>query len=826
VTVVANDRWISDARIFAEVTRAKAGGPIHVIGGPREARVTIYSQQCRAINLVCALRERDPELTEKSVAVIGAGAAGMTAAGALLAMGLPKNKLTVYEHAASPLYTQRWSYSRFLHPRLFHWPEAGWWDGKAGLPVAGWSADYAAAVREEILSRCASPTITFCTTVEGVRVEHSKPRVWFSRLHDGTTWSKDFDIVLVATGFPPEPKVADTMGGTYWHGLDGLDDLRGDVHVVGDGDGALTEVLMMLIDRFGHAAVQRLCGLLPLEHVDALHVTDLEAQGNPPAKSNLSREHIQSNTIKQIFALLAGAAPRPRTITIHAKNPLSGTSFLLNRALVSHLTWQPKAIVRLHPGSKIQPQEVLSLGGSVLWRAGVGSVPIPPFAQAHMTNKGLIAELNRICEELKPARAPEPFDVGLLTGLLDGLRRPMWTAAAHRLLKSGIKTIGAWTPPQATSLHRVRGRPTNEAKRLLSILVATEEDLKRLGLPGADAVVWSGARWISIDVLARAGSCAHADLVTPVRPTVNIQWDRSLPPNPPAPPTGLCCDEHHRLWFEIPSDAESAKPTRAAVCATVDPRKVAHWASKPIPGTSDLRQDTRASLAPAVSAEVLRGLGDVARSDVHAQMLLAALHEQRGEWEATRGAYVRAGRRPGGKLLGSNRRKKGGASTNVTFRRVLLGLGSALSRMLPSESAVVDHAIWLMLSSAAADLVTIADSREVVLELSTTPAFLANIWAPRVRMVLTPPGTRTPNFDYAPPPEWASGLADVAVRLRRRPRAPLLVDTFTRIRELANAAAQQGHAETPSDALLTLSEFGVWPAGTDLDRELRTSIHK
>jgi|CZKG01.1.fsa_nt_gi hypothetical protein len=822
---MAVDRWISDARIFAEVTRAKIGGAIHVIGGPREGRVTIYSQQCRAINLVCALRERDPELTEKSVAVIGAGAAGMTAAGVLLAMGLPKDQLTVYERAASPLYTQRWSYSRFLHPRLFHWPEAGWSDGKASLPIADWSGGYAAAVREEILSRCASPTIKFCTTVEDVRVEHSKPRVWFSRLHDGITLWKDFDIVLVATGFSPEPKVADTKGGTYWHGLDGLDDLRGDVHVVGDGDGALAEVLMMLIDRFGHAAVQRLCELLPLDHIDALHVADLEAQGNPRAESNPCREHIQSNTIKLIFALLVGAAPHPRTITIHAKNPLSGTSFLLNRALVSHLTWKPKAMVQLHGGPKVQPQEVCSLGGSVIWRAGVGSVPIPSFAEAHMTNKGLIAELERICEELEPARVPEPFDVGLLTGLLDGLRRPMWTPRARRIMKSGIKSLGGWTAPQAR-LSRVRGRPTDEAKRLLSILVATEEDLKRLGLPGADAVDWSGARWISIDVLARAGSCAHAELVTPVRPRVNLHFGPTSPSNPPTQPTGLCRDDHHRLWFEIPSDAETAEPTRAAVCATVDPRDVAHWASKPPSGAGDRRQDARELLAREVSAEVLRGLSDLARSDTHTQMLLASLYEERGEWEAARSAYVRAGRKPGGRLLGSARRENGGASTNVPFRRVLLALGSCLSRMLPRDSALVDHAIWLMLSSAAADLVTIADRSEVVLELSTTPAFLTNVWAPRVRTVLTPPGARTPNFDYAPPPEWAIRLADTAVSLRRRPRTPTQIDMFAGIRELATATARQAHAETSSDALLTLSELGVWPAGTDLDQELRSSMHK
>lgn len=45
-------RWISEPRIYTEITRSRTGGPVYVIGGPREARLTIYSQQCRAINFV------------------------------------------------------------------------------------------------------------------------------------------------------------------------------------------------------------------------------------------------------------------------------------------------------------------------------------------------------------------------------------------------------------------------------------------------------------------------------------------------------------------------------------------------------------------------------------------------------------------------------------------------------------------------------------------------------------------------------------------------------------------------------------------------------
>ena len=110
--------------------------------------MTIHSQQCRAINLVCALNERDPRLREKRIAVVGAGAAGLTAATALCALGVPRENLTILredgqpaEHAALVLRT--------VHPpRLFHWPEEGWDNEGADLPVADWKAGYAAAVRE------------------------------------------------------------------------------------------------------------------------------------------------------------------------------------------------------------------------------------------------------------------------------------------------------------------------------------------------------------------------------------------------------------------------------------------------------------------------------------------------------------------------------------------------------------------------------------------------------------------------------------------------------------------------------------------------------
>jgi hypothetical protein len=825
----ASHRLISDARTFAEVTRARMGGPIHVIGGPDEARVTIYSQQCRAINLVCALHERDPRLMDKQVAVIGAGAAGMTAASALRAFGLPASRLTIYEQAASPLYTQRASYSRFLHPRLFHWPEAGWKDGITGLPVAGWRAQYAAAVREDILSHCAALAIEFCTEVRELALRGAGVRVHFRRLH-GEGGYEDFDLVLVATGFPPEPKVDATIGGTYWHALDGLDDLAGEVHVVGDGDGALTEVLMMLIDRFGHGAIERLCERLPLVHMDDLHAADLEAQGNPRARTKPLRGLVESPKVSDAFASLAAAGP-PRHVVIHATNPLSGVSFLLNRALVSHLTWGPAPMVEPRNG-RVDPLHVRSLGPSVIWRTGVDHVKQKPLAEANQTTKGMLRDISA---SLAPTGTIAPFDAGLLTSLLDGLRRPAWTPSAESQMKDGIAAIRpGWTAPPPSSLRRVHGRPTAQAERLLQILVATESDLRRLGLPHADVEHLREERWVSIDVLARAGSCPHTALVVPVSPTRRHASELLRPGGVAIPDMGLRCDSRQRLWFLLPDGCGDASPTRAAVCAMVDPRGVAKWARDQARRRADRQRVDRRWLGRTVSGEVLRGLSDVAGSDVRAQLLLAALHEQQGDWEAVRRAYVRASRQPGGERLGGAEHR-GGATpyTNRAFRRVVLGFAGALKRMLPQDSAVVNHAVWLMLSAAAADLVTLSSVPELMVELGTTPAFLSDTWAPRVRMVLTPPGRRMLDFAHGEPPGWAVGLADAAIGLRARPRdrtrgdridsrdAGIERDRVERVRELANTATRHAVAETRPEPLVTLAQLGVWPAGSALDRELR-----
>jgi hypothetical protein len=96
------------------------------------------------------------------------------------------------------------------------------------------------------------------------------------------------------------------------------------------------------------------------------------------------------------------------------------------------------------------------------------------------------------------------------------------------------------------------------------------------------------------------------------------------------------------------------------------------------------------------------------------------------------------------------------------------------------------------------------------------------------------PGRHARGIARGEVPEWAGALVEVGARLpspTRRPDAPgdvrsdMQADDPHAIREIATAALRQGYEATPSDALITLSEFGVWPAGTELDRELQSSLN-
>src|SRR5688572_4988320 len=85
--------------------------------GTFEPRGTIYRQQVRALNLVHATVEEDPQCIEGPVAIIGGGFGGLTLAAALLKKGV--KDLTVFEKRDALCALQQGSDSRWVHPHIY-----------------------------------------------------------------------------------------------------------------------------------------------------------------------------------------------------------------------------------------------------------------------------------------------------------------------------------------------------------------------------------------------------------------------------------------------------------------------------------------------------------------------------------------------------------------------------------------------------------------------------------------------------------------------------------------------------------------------------------
>lgn len=389
------------------------------------------------------------------------------------------------------------------------------------------------------------------------------------------------------------------------------------------------------------------------------------------------------------------------------------------------------------------------------------------------------------------------------------MRRPLWSPAADAELSSGLagSDLG-WTEPEVNRLSKVAARPSPLAEALLAVLAATAEGLAAIGINKLEVLHLDGERWVSIDLLARAGECAHEKLLeNPPLPRLHSEAGEPRD-EPPSPRSVVRGDAWNRLWFRLSDEPVEARPSRSAVRSLVPRDTLLAWAER-------TRQDGDRKGSPREDAptEVLRGLDDVAAGHYRASLLLAAMHEAQGDWEATKSAYLRAARQPGGERMGS----PDSPDVNVAFRRVLLQLAGSVARIGPGGMPAINHAVWLMLAAAAADLVTLVGREALLLNLNTTPSYLRDVWAPRVRGILRLAG----RIDRATPPDWASQLADAAFELGEPVPLGEDAEDLDRLRSLAGEVARFAEEVTPTEPLISLAEMGVWLSGSPPDLELR-----
>jgi ankyrin repeat protein len=226
-----------------------------------DARVTVLSQQRRALNLVDAILSTENLIRpEGRVAVVGGGVAGVTAAAAF-AVGAPSLKrIDLFERESELLHLQLHS-DRDLHPFIYDWPTAGAADTDAGLPLLNWQANTAKEVAGQILaafevirSRSSNLWVHCSAFAKGVKAYDVGCRLSVDgRTADGGA----YDALVLAIGYGYERPSNTGRFDSYWTPSQLLGP-AGDspvIFVSGNGDGGLVDFTMAAFDRMTHAKI-------------------------------------------------------------------------------------------------------------------------------------------------------------------------------------------------------------------------------------------------------------------------------------------------------------------------------------------------------------------------------------------------------------------------------------------------------------------------------------------------------------------------------------------------------------------------------------------
>ncbi|WP_176956035.1 FAD-dependent oxidoreductase [Catalinimonas alkaloidigena] len=257
---------------------------IYVIGA-FEKRVTLYSQQVRALNLIWALHSLnrlagvggDPP----KICVIGAGPAGMTAALAAASVGCSVELLEENDTIIPTLYGNK---TRWIHPHIYEWPEPIAYESQAKLPILNWKENWAGEVREMLVREFGGHrfrnSVGIRLNVNNIEVDRAQRngsrRVrWNSYGKAGSTGS--FAAVLLAVGFRQERNVGALPKLSYWDN-DSLNQprIKGKVLISGTGDGGLVDLVRVCISDFSHD--QLLQFVNPDWAPDAGHTEDIKTE--------------------------------------------------------------------------------------------------------------------------------------------------------------------------------------------------------------------------------------------------------------------------------------------------------------------------------------------------------------------------------------------------------------------------------------------------------------------------------------------------------------------------------------------------------------------
>jgi hypothetical protein len=355
--------------------------------GSFDRRITFYSQQVRALRLAHALSRPGKLKPADNIAVVGAGAAGVTAA---LGLALLGNDVTLYDPAASILQLQSAS-PRLLHPHIYEWPRLGSLDDNAGLPVLDWSANHGGAVCTRLKADFGAAltrlqNLTFASGHVLTSLEKAGVRWRLGLENNGTAISRQFDHVVLAIGFGDEIPCGAATPVHYWK-QNSTGSAAAEPHspatyiVSGNGDGGLTDLLNLLLQDFDHVGFTR--RFLGYFSDDALRVTteaacagvavgdDLEAAFN----THLLPLFEELGVLDRLGHLLRS----DRKVTINSSGPLlaAAKAAQLNQVMVFAVLEAAKRVDRPVQRSAGYVTDVVpSVGGFQVSGLNVAGVPL------------------------------------------------------------------------------------------------------------------------------------------------------------------------------------------------------------------------------------------------------------------------------------------------------------------------------------------------------------------------------------------------------------------------------------------------------------------
>ena len=311
-------------------------------------RVTLYSQQVRALNLIYGLFKTQALKKGEEVVVVGGGGAGLTAAAGAAFRGA---KVTLLDELEGPMEIQQNNRQRWIHPYIYDWPylDDSLFEqlkgGEASLPLLSWRADYAANVAQEICSQWdrlrSAYKIDSRWSVRNACLESNGGRRISLRWEEsGVEQRREGARVILAVGFGLEPQ---KLGqDSYW----AEDDLDGGFRkpakrprwlVSGSGDGALTDLMRLCVHRFRQDEMLNLFvtaqGIEKLkEDLRALH-SDSQHLDEPSVSrrfADLSIDNELRNLVKEQLR-----RDGPRVVLVSREADLYGSkTSILNRLIV------------------------------------------------------------------------------------------------------------------------------------------------------------------------------------------------------------------------------------------------------------------------------------------------------------------------------------------------------------------------------------------------------------------------------------------------------------------------------------------------------------